>query len=87
MVSVRLTETQACRRMPRSVGIFRKVGFAVEPCPVDWRLAAGSDLVRFTVIAVDGLERTDLATREWIGLLAYWLTGKTSAFFLGPMPP
>jgi uncharacterized SAM-binding protein YcdF (DUF218 family) len=73
--------------MPRSVGIFRKVGFEVEPCPVDWRLAGASDLARSTVIAVDGLERTDLATREWIGLLAYWLTSKTSAFFPGPMPP
>jgi uncharacterized SAM-binding protein YcdF (DUF218 family) len=73
--------------MPRSVGIFRKVGFAVEPCPVDWRLAGASDLLRFTVIAVDGLEFTDLATREWIGLLAYWLTGKTSALFPGPVSP
>jgi uncharacterized SAM-binding protein YcdF (DUF218 family) len=72
--------------MPRSVGIFRKVGFAVEPCPVDWRLSGASDLVRPTVIAVDGLELTDLATREWIGLLAYWLTGKTSALFPGPLP-
>ena len=24
--------------MPRSIGIFRKVGFAVEPYPVDWRI-------------------------------------------------
>jgi uncharacterized SAM-binding protein YcdF (DUF218 family) len=73
--------------MPRSVGIFRKAGFAVEPCPVDWRLGGDSDLARFTVIAVDGLARTDLATREWIGLLAYRLTGKTDALFPGPMPP
>ena len=28
--------------MPRSVGLFRKVGFAVEPYPVDWRV--GRDL-------------------------------------------
>jgi uncharacterized SAM-binding protein YcdF (DUF218 family) len=73
--------------MPRSVGIFRKAGFAVEPCPVDWRLGGASDLTRFTVISVDGLQRTDLATREWIGLLAYWVTGKTDALFPGPMPP
>ena len=30
--------------MPRSVGLFRKAGFAVEPFPVDWR--AGSRLFR-----------------------------------------
>ena len=30
--------------MPRSVGLFRKAGFAVEPYPVDWRVGGrGSD--------------------------------------------
>jgi uncharacterized SAM-binding protein YcdF (DUF218 family) len=72
--------------MPRSVGIFRKAGFLVEPCPVDWRLGGASDLTRSTVIAVDGLARTDLATREWIGLVAYRLTGKTDALFPAPLP-
>jgi uncharacterized SAM-binding protein YcdF (DUF218 family) len=73
--------------MPRSVGIFRKVGFPVEPCPTDWRLAGTADLSRWTVVALDGLIHTDLAVREWIGLLAYWLTGRTSALFPGPNPP
>ena len=72
--------------MPRSVGIFRKAGFLVEPCPVDWRLGGASDLTTSTVISVDGLARADLATREWIGLLAYWLTGKTDALFPAPLP-
>ena len=27
--------------MPRSVGLFRKAGFAVEPYPVDWRVSWG----------------------------------------------
>jgi hypothetical protein len=26
----------------------------------------------------------DLGVREWIGLLAYWLTGKTDALFPAP---
>ena len=30
--------------MPRAVGLFRKAGFAVEPYPVDWRLAGAADL-------------------------------------------
>ena len=69
--------------MPRAVGLFRKVGFAVEPYPVDWRLGAGADL--FAPSQADiGLARTDLAMREWIGLLAYRLAGRTDALFPGP---
>src|SRR6185369_7203768 len=57
--------------MPRSVGLFRKAGFAVEPYPVDWRVGGRDDLLSFTNIALDGLGRTDAAMREWMGLIAY----------------
>ena len=70
--------------MPRSVGLFRKAGFAVEPYPVDWRVGKAADLLTFSAVAVDGLERTDIAMREWIGLAAYHLAGKTDAWFPGP---
>ena len=33
--------------MPRSVGLFRKAGFAVEPYPVDWRVGGRDDLFSF----------------------------------------
>ena len=33
--------------MPRSVGLFRKAGFAVEPYPVDWRVGGRGDLFTF----------------------------------------
>jgi uncharacterized SAM-binding protein YcdF (DUF218 family) len=69
--------------MPRAVGLFRKAGFAVEPYPVDWRVGEGSDVVALSQAAA-GLARTDTAMREWIGLLAYWLNGKTDALFPGP---
>ena len=72
--------------MPRSVGLFRKAGFAVEPYPVDWRAGGRGDLVAISPIAVDGLERTDIAVREWIGLIAYWATGKIDELFPGPTP-
>lgn len=71
--------------MPRAVGLFRKVGFAVEPYPVDWRV--GSDaagILSFSNVAVDGLGRTDVAVREWIGLVAYRVVGRTGALFPGP---
>ena len=70
--------------MPRSVGLFRKAGFAVEPYPVDWRVAGRADLVNFRFLALDGLSSVDTGVREWIGLVAYWITGKTSEFFPGP---
>jgi uncharacterized SAM-binding protein YcdF (DUF218 family) len=72
--------------MPRSVGLFRKAGFAVEPYPVDWRVGGRGDLFAFTDMAVDGLGRTDLAVREWIGLIAYRATGKIDALLPGPAP-
>jgi uncharacterized SAM-binding protein YcdF (DUF218 family) len=70
--------------MPRSVGVFRKVGFAVEPYPVDWRLGGRDDLLSLSMVFIGGLGRIDVAAREWMGLIAYWITGKTSEFFPGP---
>ncbi|MDA9443516.1 membrane protein [Bradyrhizobium sp. CCBAU 51745] len=70
--------------MPRSMGIFRKAGFDVEAYPVDWRMGGPDDLFSFTNISADGLGRTDVAVREWIGLLAYRLMGRTSELLPGP---
>jgi uncharacterized SAM-binding protein YcdF (DUF218 family) len=67
--------------MPRSIGAFRKAGFAVEAYPVDYRTRGADDLlVPFDDVA-SGLRRTDTAAREWIGLVAYWLTGRSSELF------
>jgi uncharacterized SAM-binding protein YcdF (DUF218 family) len=70
--------------MPRSIGLFRKAGFAVEAYPVDWRLGGRGDLFAFNTVAGEGLGCTDIGLREWIGLLAYWLTGKIDEPFPGP---
>jgi uncharacterized SAM-binding protein YcdF (DUF218 family) len=70
--------------MPRSVGVFRKAGFAVEPYPVDWKVGRRSDLLALSIYAIDGLGRVEVATREWMGLAAYRISGKTGAFFPGP---
>ena len=70
--------------MPRAIGLFRKAGFAVEPYPVDWRVSGDPNLLRFSPIAIEGLERTDIAVREWMGLAAYWATGKIDTFLPGP---
>jgi uncharacterized SAM-binding protein YcdF (DUF218 family) len=71
--------------MPRSIGLFRRAGFAVEAYPVDWRVSQ-SKAFSFSSVAINGLERTEVAMREWIGLAAYWVTGKTDRFLPGPDP-
>ncbi len=69
--------------MPRSVGCFRQAGFPVEAYPVDFRSNGWADLRRpFGSIAA-GLRTTDTAFREWLGLIAYRLTGKTDALLPG----
>jgi hypothetical protein len=37
-------------------------------------------------VAIEGLGRTDLAVREWMGLIAYRLTGKIDELLPGPAP-
>ena len=69
--------------MPRSIGVFRKAGFDVEPYPADWHTDP-SDLLKPVIFASAGLGRSDSAVREWMGLVAYRISGKTDAFFPGP---
>jgi len=70
--------------MPRAIGSFRAAGFAVEPWPVDYR--SGGVFHPFKVYASlpEGLRQLDFITKEYVGLLAYWLTGRTNALFPGP---
>ncbi|HYF86374.1 YdcF family protein [Azospirillum sp.] len=69
--------------MPRSVGIFRAVGWEVIPYPVDYRTRTGAKpYLRFEF--GQNLVILDDAVREWIGLTAYWLMGRTEALFPAP---
>jgi uncharacterized SAM-binding protein YcdF (DUF218 family) len=70
--------------MPRSVGIFRRAGFPVIPYPVAYRTFGDERDFRMSVPTLDKLSALELGVREWIGLLAYWLSGKTNALFPGP---
>jgi uncharacterized SAM-binding protein YcdF (DUF218 family) len=71
--------------MPRSVGVFRKAGFIVEPYPADWRTGSDWTLWAPSTFASDGLAQIDIAVREWIGLAAYRISGKTSELLPGPV--
>jgi len=76
----------SAHHMPRAMGVFRRAGFTVEPYSVDWRTRGTEDLARPFVSVADGLRRTDVAMREWVGLIAYRLSGRTSNLFPGPLP-
>ena len=70
--------------MPRSIGAFRKAGFDVEAYPVDWRTRGWGDaMTPFDKLSA-GLARSDVAVHEWTGLVAYWLTGRSSELFPKP---
>ncbi len=71
--------------MPRAMGAFRQAGFDVEAWPVDYRTRGRDDLTRPFDKVSEGLRRVDVAAREWVGLLAYWLTGRTDALFPAPV--
>jgi len=71
--------------MPRSVGIFRKVGWpGIVPWPVDYRVGGVPDTKRFRSNAGLSIRLLDTVVKEWVGLVAYYLTGRTSALYPAP---
>ncbi len=70
--------------MPRAIAAFRAAGFAVEAYPVNWHTRGRRDAAELFVSFAGGLAMTDYAVHEWVGLGAYWLTGKTSELFPAP---
>ena len=67
--------------MPRAVGCFRKVGWDVLPYPVDFRSLPQPP---FDFSLAGHLGVLELAAKEWVGLVAYHLLGRTSALFPAP---
>ena len=67
--------------MPRSVGLFDKAGFDVVPWPSDYRTSGTETLGLAEDNVADSLRNLTLATREWIGLVAYLLTGRIDQIF------
>jgi hypothetical protein len=42
------------------------------------------DMMRPFAVISDGLPRSDTAVHEWVGLVVYWLTNRSSELFPGP---
>ncbi|MBZ5503454.1 MAG: YdcF family protein [Acidobacteriia bacterium] len=72
--------------MSRAVGVFRQAGFPVEPYPVDYQFAGWRGLLTLPGSVLGALAATDTAAHEWLGLLAYWITGRIPVLFPGPAP-
>lgn len=70
--------------MPRSVGLFRKVGFPVIPWPSDYRTSGDEGVGLFRDNPADSLQTTTMAIREWTGLLGYWLAGRIDELVPAP---
>lgn len=70
--------------MPRAIGVFREAGFDVIAHPVDFRTRDRRDVFRPFGSIGEGLVRADLAAKEWIGLIAYRLSGRSTSFFPCP---
>jgi uncharacterized SAM-binding protein YcdF (DUF218 family) len=65
--------------MPRAVGAFRAVGWETVPYPVGFLTPDAH-----TRHLGANLALLATAEKEWIGLLAYWLTGRGTALVPGP---
>lgn len=68
--------------MPRSVGIFSKIGWKVIPFSVDHQTHRPT-LFRVSINFSGNMNTLKNAVREWTGLAAYYITGKTDCFFPG----
>lgn len=65
--------------MPRSVGIFCKADWPVIPYPVDHQTKKGN-LFRIDFNLANNLYTLKTVIKEWLGLFAYYLSGKTTGF-------
>jgi uncharacterized SAM-binding protein YcdF (DUF218 family) len=62
--------------MPRAMGIAKKVGWPMLPWPTDYRTLRRT---RFQVEDMTGnIEMAEMALREYIGIVAYRLSGKSA---------
>lgn len=68
--------------MPRSVGIFCKADWSVLPYPVDHQTNK-DNLFRIDFDLLTNLYTLKIAIKEWLGLLAYYLSGKTMSLLPG----
>jgi uncharacterized SAM-binding protein YcdF (DUF218 family) len=70
--------------MPRAIGTFRAAGLNVVAAPTDWQADDRFGGI-LSANASERLQKLDLAAKEYLGLLAYWLMGRTPELFPAPI--
>lgn len=70
--------------MPRSVALFRKAQFPIVPWPADYRTSGREGIGFFRDNPNDAANNLAVAVREWIGLVAYRLSGRTDTLLPSP---
>lgn len=65
--------------MPRAAATFQAAGVSIAPAPTDWRADDARPILAASVGA--NLGALDLATREVLGAMAYWASGRSRAMF------
>jgi uncharacterized SAM-binding protein YcdF (DUF218 family) len=71
--------------MPRAMGVFEKAGFRPIAYPVSfYTLGRWPDDLRLNFWPARNLRIFELALHEWIGLTAYWASGRIDHLFPGP---
>lgn len=73
----------SARHMPRAMGAFRRAGWRVIAYPVDYGSETGFRWIGFRGPA-KALRTLKTATREWVGLIWYWLRGRSDDVFPAP---
>ncbi len=73
----------AAMHMPRAVGGFRAAGFQLQPYPLEFMTRRRSGPFALFATGSSALIQFDRAAKEWIGVIAYRLMGKTDALFPG----
>jgi hypothetical protein len=67
---------------PRAVGAFRAEGLAVIAAPTDWQIDPHAPWQSWS--AAERLRLLDLSVKEYLGMLAYYLTGRSPELIPAP---
>ena len=73
----------SARFPPRAVGAFRKIGWALAPCPANDRFTDLEPLADRANVAAN-LASPGVVLKEWVGLVVYYALGRTGEVFPGP---
>ncbi len=70
--------------MPRAMGIARRLDWQILPWPTDYRTPGDNASPAWRFSFGSNLSDLDEAAHEWLGLVAYYLVGKTDTLFPAP---